>query len=269
LYVLYYEIEIRYFKRQRIIVQGPYTLYHPLQAVFILFISMGVQPSDCVFSQEYINKIYSTENGLPHNSIESIARDKTGFLWIGTWDGLSRFDGYEFKNYMHDPRNFHSINDFRVCKVRIDNKNNLWVLGYTRKLSLYNRTKDCFDPVDFLRYKGHVFNYIADLTTDAENRIWIIGSQFVAKHSGGSRFSFYELPEEILKSMADTYPEMTFDNRGNLFILIKHTLFKCTIEECSSDHAGKIQIAEKYLFQKPSWYEDRIYDLSADDKIYT
>ena len=53
--------------------------------------------------ENYYIKTFTTENGLSYNAIRSITQDKTGFLWIATWDGLSRYDGYEFKNYYHRP----------------------------------------------------------------------------------------------------------------------------------------------------------------------
>ena len=54
----------------------------------------------CIHAQDNFQlKTFTTDNGLPHNFIQSIAQDQTGFIWIATWDGLSRYDGYEFKNY--------------------------------------------------------------------------------------------------------------------------------------------------------------------------
>src|SRR6266480_5191037 len=44
-------------------------------------------------------KAYTTTDGLAHNVINKIVRDSRGFLWFCTADGLSRFDGYEFRNY--------------------------------------------------------------------------------------------------------------------------------------------------------------------------
>ncbi|MGH9901311.1 MAG: ligand-binding sensor domain-containing protein, partial [Pyrinomonadaceae bacterium] len=44
-------------------------------------------------------KVYTTADGLPHNRVNKIVRDSRGFLWFCTEDGLSRFDGYEFKNF--------------------------------------------------------------------------------------------------------------------------------------------------------------------------
>ena len=42
---------------------------------------------------------YSTDNGLTSNTIADIIQDGYGYLWIATWNGLSRFDGYQFYNY--------------------------------------------------------------------------------------------------------------------------------------------------------------------------
>ena len=41
----------------------------------------------------------STEDGLCSNAVSMISQDDLGFIWLATWNGLSRFDGYEFYNY--------------------------------------------------------------------------------------------------------------------------------------------------------------------------
>ena len=42
---------------------------------------------------------YSTENGLPSNAISAITCDDYGYVWISTWNGMVRFDGYDFYTY--------------------------------------------------------------------------------------------------------------------------------------------------------------------------
>ncbi|MCP4344162.1 MAG: hypothetical protein GY795_01375 [Desulfobacterales bacterium] len=49
------------------------------------------------------------DDGLAQNNAEAILQDRQGFMWIGTKGGLSRFDGYEFTNYIHDPENPNSL----------------------------------------------------------------------------------------------------------------------------------------------------------------
>lgn len=90
----------------------------------------------------YVVRQYSVEDGLPHNHIKGIAKDREGFLWIATWDGLSRYDGNEFKNYFSDPTDSTSLPYFELYDVFVDILDNVWV--YSRFLSKYNRATDNF-----------------------------------------------------------------------------------------------------------------------------
>lgn len=60
------------------------------------FVSLQSQPS-CVFTQ------YTTKDGLIQKTISYILQDRKGFIWVSTWDGINRFDGYTFKNYKARP----------------------------------------------------------------------------------------------------------------------------------------------------------------------
>ena len=53
----------------------------------------------------------SSEDGLSQNTVNCIFQDSEGFLWFGAQDGLSRYDGYDFKVYKHDPQEPSSISD--------------------------------------------------------------------------------------------------------------------------------------------------------------
>lgn len=62
-----------------------------------LILSIGLPLS--VQAERLPLKLFSTADGLPHNTINRIVRDSRGFLWLCTEEGLSRFDGYAFTNY--------------------------------------------------------------------------------------------------------------------------------------------------------------------------
>ena len=51
----------------------------------------------------------TSENGLPHQQAEALLQDEKGYIWIGTRNGLSRYDGYTFENYFHDESNPNSL----------------------------------------------------------------------------------------------------------------------------------------------------------------
>lgn len=60
---------------------------------------------------------YSTEHGLSQSSVLSIYQDSKGFMWFGTYAGLNRFDGYNFKTYTNDENNSNSLIDNRVRSI--------------------------------------------------------------------------------------------------------------------------------------------------------
>src|SRR3989337_408906 len=60
--------------------------------------------------------------GLSSSNVRSICQDPYGFLWIGTDDGLNRYDGYKFDVFKNDPSDSTSLADSRVERVFIDSK---------------------------------------------------------------------------------------------------------------------------------------------------
>ncbi len=125
-----------------------------------------------LYGQNFTIKSYTTSDGLPHNNVRAIARDSSGFLWIGTWDGLSRFDGHEFKNYFHEPDDSTSIPYFSINDICVDRCNNLWISTDTRELVKYNRGSDDFTAIRSLN--GIKPGKILDLTTDRSGNLLLI-----------------------------------------------------------------------------------------------
>ena len=85
---------------------------------------------------------YSTENGLKSDAIAELIQDDYGYIWIGTWNGLSRFDGYHFYNYQtgngsHIP---HLHN--RVADMLIDDRQNVWLHMYDGRVFVLDRKHD-------------------------------------------------------------------------------------------------------------------------------
>ncbi len=68
-----------------------------------------------------------TEHGLSHNWITAITQDRYGFIWIGTEDGLNRYDGYRFTVYRHNPEDPHSLSNNVISSIFEDQEGVLWV----------------------------------------------------------------------------------------------------------------------------------------------
>ena len=90
----------------------------------------------------------SIEDGLSQNAGLDIFQDSRGYLWIGTQDGLNRYDGYSFKVYKHDPEDPTSISQNSILKIIEDENGALWIGTWGGGLNRY-------DPVTekFTRYQ--------------------------------------------------------------------------------------------------------------------
>jgi ligand-binding sensor domain-containing protein/signal transduction histidine kinase/DNA-binding response OmpR family regulator len=108
-----------------------------------------------VFSDGKTNVIsfdyFSQADGLPNNQIQCIFQDKNGWIWLGTSQGLSRFDGYRFVNFMHNPEDTSSLSGELVRVIFEDSKGNLMIGTENGGLNVFDREKEKF----FHPYKNH------------------------------------------------------------------------------------------------------------------
>ncbi|MGB3464699.1 MAG: two-component regulator propeller domain-containing protein, partial [Cyclobacteriaceae bacterium] len=69
----------------------------------------------------------TVEDGLPQNSVTALVQDDQGYLWIGTQDGLAKYDGYEFSVYRHEKNNPNSLSHNFVWNITKDSMGILWI----------------------------------------------------------------------------------------------------------------------------------------------
>jgi signal transduction histidine kinase/ligand-binding sensor domain-containing protein len=85
----------------------------------------GAAPGGVVARQAWARQSWSTEDGLPQNSVHAILQTKEGFLWVGTEGGLTRFDGLNFKVFQQANETAFTSDD--VCCLAKDAGNSLWI----------------------------------------------------------------------------------------------------------------------------------------------
>lgn len=86
---------------------------------------------------------YNVKNGLSQNSVTCIYQDKTGIMWIGTQDGLNKFDGYRFVHYKYDESDTTSISDQFITAINEDGNGNL-LIGTRNGLNYFNHKTEKF-----------------------------------------------------------------------------------------------------------------------------
>lgn len=86
------------------------------------------------------------DQGLSNNFVRCIYQDKNGFMWFGTYDGLNRFDGYEFKIFRNNLKNNRSLVNNWINTINEDAKGNLWV-GTRQGACVYQSLSNSFFPL--------------------------------------------------------------------------------------------------------------------------
>lgn len=79
--------------------------------------------------------------------ITGLAQDASGFLWVGTTEGLVRYDGYRFKAYRHVAGDANSLPGNRIERLFSDRSGRLWIGTYADGVAMYDAASDAFIPV--------------------------------------------------------------------------------------------------------------------------
>ena len=112
----------------------------------------------CLLSlSSYANKRvthYTVNDGLSQHSVTSIIQDQNQMLWIGTFDGLNRFDGRKFISYRHLPNKPNSLASNRILTLHYTDDNELWILYANNKVGRYDYQTNEFHNYNIENTKG-------------------------------------------------------------------------------------------------------------------
>ena len=249
--------------------------------VVLLMVWMGLQN---VWSQPLCNVVkYDEEDGVPSNHVTQLLQDSHGFMWFSTWNGLCRFDGYEFQTFKP------AVGD--GCHMATDRIRDIDLLPNGRLL--------CRVDDDYFMFELHDYRF-RDLTSNEQKKVpeWTQKyrqSQSISNgrsmswkdayqtswtlYSDGKLTYFSDDRQEVNYPLSMNFRALSFtlvDNQGNLWVLDNGCIYKfCT--DIQRTHQLTIEPREevKCLFadrQGRYWVATkgdqvvRIYD-SSNDKL--
>jgi ligand-binding sensor domain-containing protein len=124
---------------------------------------------DCVGAggTNFLTRVWQTEDGLPQNSITAILQSRDGYLWLGTYGGLVRFDGVRFKVF--DTRNSPGLLNSRITSLFEDAAGTLWLGHETGDLSRFKDGRLDPQPLRAAWSGGKIIG----LGTDATGGLWL------------------------------------------------------------------------------------------------
>lgn len=111
---------------------------------------------------------------MSDNRFHAICEDSMGFIWIGTENGLNRFDGYRFYHFFHDDSDSLSLCSNYVKSLFLDNDGRLWV-GTGRGVQYMNPGEKTFHTV---KLSDNVMPYVYQLSQLSDGKIWVVTSGY-------------------------------------------------------------------------------------------
>ena len=183
-----------------------------------------------VFSQtnKYHFTAITSKDGLSSNTVNAILKDHYGFIWFGTEDGLTKFDGLNYTVYRHNPKDTTSLWSNEVNCLFEDKKGQLWV-GTSGSLHLYNRTKNNFRHFKS-NYENNGFTsaIIKSICEDYLGQLWVATLSGLNRLDpvSGQVTKFKDIkfvPVEVSSEPVTTVFE---DSRRRMWIGAKHGLYR-------------------------------------------
>ena len=145
---------------------------------------------------------YSVDDGLTSNTIAHIIRDDYGYLWIGTWNGLSRFDGFNFFNYETGNASGIPLLHNRIMDMVADGSQNIWMRMYDGHIFVLNRRTDTIiNPLEDMEgYEDMVTKYPFFVSMQGEVFAVIEGRGIFAMHFDGDKVAKKIIDTDQLKT---------------------------------------------------------------------
>ncbi|MFO7867790.1 MAG: two-component regulator propeller domain-containing protein [Bacteroidales bacterium] len=155
-------------------------------------------------------KNFSVPEGLLHKTVFTITMDREGFVWIGTSNGLSRFDGNSFYNFTHNSDNKHSLHGTSIHAIEEGIDGKLWI-STEKGIEYFDKKTESFHSAKIPDIQG--INFTHNVHIDSDGSIWLFNHEtnILALNASG---------DSIIRRI-DTIPEISkneiflFEMTGN------------------------------------------------------
>ncbi|RPD42103.1 ligand-binding sensor domain-containing protein [Chitinophaga barathri] len=176
--------------------------------IFILLL-IALSAGHSANAQKYYFRHYQVENGLSHNTVFCVQQDQQGFIWMGTKDGLNRFDGHAFKVFRNIPGDSTSLASNFVYSLDVDPNGQLWV-GASIGLYRYHPVTESFEMIKGTGAKG-----VGSVKCDKKGLIWFM--------EGYSLYSYDPIKDTLIHHLdpagrEDAVTDINIDDAGNIWL---------------------------------------------------
>ncbi len=145
---------------------------------YSVFLLIYILLSSTVIAQKKPVKFnhLTSSDGLSQNTVATIAQDHDGFIWIGTEDGINKYDGYNFEIFKRNPGHSLSLNDNMGRSMHVAKDGTLWIGGSLTGLSKYNSATKTFTRYnhDHTNPNSLADDAVTYFSEDESGNLWIL-----------------------------------------------------------------------------------------------
>ena len=206
-----------------------------IRVILLLVASLGWNPALWAARDSISFQHIGTKQGLPQSTVNTIFQDSRGYMWFGTYDGLSRYDGYQFVNFKNDPDNEESISNNIVVSIIEDHQGYLWIGTAHNGLNRFDPKTGIFERFvskndDFDSLSNAQVNVIYQ---DTNQRIWIGTDRGLNLYLPEKKAfaHFYNNPLDANSLPPGSIIDIVGDSRGNLWVATNEVLAHFDIEQ--------------------------------------
>ncbi|MCD6116457.1 response regulator [bacterium] len=191
-----------------------------------LFIILAFQTTVFAFNTKVTTDAYrflhlTINDGLSQSAVQTIIKDKDGFMWFGTTDGLNKYDGYNFKTYYSDLNDTTTITSNWINCIAEDRNGSLWI-GTINGLNLLNKERNSFNrkPV-----KGEEGNLLAKamircMLVGENGILWVATNNdglFAVNVNSRTAVQYTKDSASGIKLTVNAVSSLMFDQSGKMF----------------------------------------------------
>ncbi|NOU61311.1 hybrid sensor histidine kinase/response regulator transcription factor [Marinifilum caeruleilacunae] len=150
------------------------------------------------YSQNVKFDHFDISNELSQNNIIDLIVDDIGYVWVGTLEGLNRFDGYKFKVFKSFPKKNGNISGSEIVSLGKSINGNIWVITKNGGLNYFNHKFERFETFPFSLFKNFNIENVNSIVEISPDEIWIAEENMLGVFNKSTlNFSYKKLPFSI------------------------------------------------------------------------
>jgi len=165
--------------------------------------------------------------GLSNHRIQAIIKDRQGFMWFGTINGLNKYDGYNFKVFLHNPDDTNSISNNAVNFLFEDMEGKIWVqaaFNYNLpgvEMNIYNPENETFSHDHKLFHKGISKQNNRKILMDHYNNMWFVSINGLFRYSykDDSVIHLHHIIDDNTSLVSNSMSDLKSDSKGYLWAI--------------------------------------------------